>query len=244
MAGQTRLQCSYCTGVIELGGRPRREDWVVPQLPSASEARASALRWLREVGVYRSRLHVGRPRRLPWWQVVSEAGEEWLGCAAPEPSPLLRALRLPISPMVPRASFHPRGADPLPEPALGERAALDAARASFRDAGSPLRTARLLWLALVPLELHVQGGEVVEGVYLPGADKVVFAPLPAHARRPPARPRLLRLYAAYCAAAWLLGVLAPGPGWVLVLEALLLAVALPLVSRAAQRPGPPPVGAA
>jgi len=209
VSGQTQLRCDYCRTVVRADLTVSVEEWFSAAPLDRSLSLAIATHEMRRVGVTDFDVVVEGVRCQALWQIVSTDGEEHrLAATAPE-HPLLAQLGIPS------VSFAPRDRSqweqPLPELRCGREEAEAAALASFSDPDPSVQAARLFWFCYHPLRIRV-GHSELQGLHVPGDERIWLESLPLDARRRPANSSLLWRYAAYASLAFVLGA-AIADGW-------------------------------
>jgi hypothetical protein len=210
VGGESRFTCDYCQSVVVLTEHLGVDEAVVPADPAPARAREAARQWLLRKGVHRPEVCALEPRVVPFWHLVARSGEEHTLCAGENVSPLVRGLVLPAAPLVPRGDPRARELDPLPRPSISQEEATRAALATFRDPDPTVASVRLVWLPIVTLRADTPGG-ALEGIYVAGADKVLFGPLPEGARDAPAERDRLVAFAVFLGIALGVGLLLEPP---------------------------------
>jgi hypothetical protein len=216
VGAQTEITCDYCRSLVIVARDLTVEELVVPAAADRQLAYEAAAAWLQNEGVQVQRIVPGEARFCPLWVVSGQSGEEHHLPARDDAPALLHSLRLPAMPLVTRGQARAKGLEPLPEATISRADAEAAALATFRDAAPAVETVRLLWLPLVELTAFTAAGPV-PGVYVAGAERLLFAPFPVGATDPPVDRSRLTLYGSFVAASWLAGVVTASPwvrGWV------------------------------
>jgi hypothetical protein len=228
---QTEITCDYCRSLVVVTRDLTVDELVAPVAPDRQLAYEAATRWLRNEGVQVERLLTREGRFCPVWVLSAQSGEEHQLPARADDPPLLQSLRLPAVPLVARNRQQARVFEPLPEPTVSREEAESAALAAFRDGAAAVQTVRLLWLPIVELIVSTPAGDV-DGLYVAGADRLLFAPFPVGATDPPIDTPRVVLYAAFLAVAWLAGAVTDSPWSRVWVEAALAGALLGILALA------------
>ena len=210
----TRFRCDWC------GGDNRVEVIRVAEellLAADDRTRDPATRVRDELGsrgLGGADLTAHPPRWVGLWQVVNEDGEEFLGPvrATMTAEPILRAL--PAGPLRTTDEEPPSWVSALSERPPVDRdgeAVVEAARATFDDAESPVVLVRLVWTGVAPFTVGYSG-RTLGALQILGTDRVVFESLPEPQSSSPLVKERLLAFLLFVMGAVAVGVAVNQPG--------------------------------
>lgn len=209
--GQTRFSCEWCGAENTAPGGAVLEELIVVGACEPSLATMRAKETLQRRGVRGARVTARPMRWSPLWQVLSDAGDEFVRSGNLETSRLEASMRMPTARLVSAEEGDPVSrAHPRPDPSVALEEIIRAARATFDDGDAPLTAVRLVWIPICDLELTVCGVRA-QGLYVGGSDEVLFESLPPEATDPPARPDRLLAFAGFMAVAGSIGMMVNDP---------------------------------
>lgn len=213
-AASTRFRCDWCGGDNRVEVVRLVEELI---LATDDHTRDPATRVREELGSRGLRGATITPQPSRWaglWQVVNEDGEEFLAPVASTvvDEPVLRAL--PAGPLRTLGDDPPGWASDLPErPATDHdsESVVQAARAAFDAAESPVVLVRLVWIGIAEFTASY-GGQGFGVVQVLGTDRVIFETLPAARTSSSVVKERLLAFGTFVGGAAVLGVIIPEAG--------------------------------